>query len=205
MGSEMCIRDRPWRNAQNVLFILDASHEVEETLLRDWLSSEMLNEPITGNVTYCVVPIADDPENIPTQGLAQALELDSQTLVVPVRVVWKTPLDASHGKPKLRDLWRGNPRRPSKRKAKKILQKSPNLAQCIVGKPALLEDLSTRYQQRSSIAVISANLADYVAEQASLALEVGERRLRGSRYKVPRQVSKQVRASDGYKLSLIHI
>ena len=192
----------PWRDAQHVLFILDASHDVEETLLRDWLASEMLNEPITGDVTYCVVPIADDPENIPTQELAQALELDPKTLVVPVRVVWKTPLDASRGKPKLRDLWRGNPRRPSKRKAKKTLRTKPSLAQCIVGKPAVLEDLSTRYQQRSSIAVISANLADYVAEQASLALEVGERRLRGSRYKVPRQVSKQVRASDGYKRGL---
>ena len=196
--------------ASKILFIIDAAHEVEESLLRNWLVEQGFYGS-SNSISDCVVAIADDPENIPTDNLSQALNIDLDTLVVPVRVVWKTPLDTVNrsknkpNKPRLTDLWRGNLRRPSKRKAKKILAKTPMLAQCIAGTPATLADLSARYEQRNEVATVSLNLADYVAEQASLALEVAERRLRGSRYKVPRQVSKQVRASDAYKRGLHEI
>jgi len=196
--------DSIWKsiNKDTVLFIVDAAHSVEEKLLRDWVTDNLDDLGISPQVSYCVVPIADDPENISSEELALALTIDPQALVVPVRVVWKTPLDRRHGMPKLRDLWRGNPRRPSKRKASSILKRDKSLAQCVIGQPASLDNLSERYEQRNDIAVVSLNLADYVAEQASLALEVAERRVRGSRYKVPRQVSKQVRASDCYKRGL---
>ncbi len=197
--------------ASKILFVIDAAHAVEESLLRNWLAQEGFDIGASINLSDCVIPIADDPEDIPTENLSRSLNVDQDTLVVPIRVVWKTPLDASNqsekkpNKPRLADLWRGNIRRPSKRKARKILNENANLAQCIVGQAATLSDLSARYQQRNEVAIISVDLADYVAEQASLALEVAERRLRGSRYKVPRQVSKQVRASDGYKRGLQEI
>ena len=191
-------------SASKVLFIIDASHSVEEFLLRDWLISQIALLDSSIKVSDCVVPISDDPENIPTAELAQSLHIDTDTLLVPARIVWKTFSEQNNkpSRPRLVDLWRGNPRRPSKRKARKILKLNPDLAQCIIGKPATLANLTLGYEKRNDVSIVSVDLADYVAEQASLALEVAERRLRGSRYKVPRQVSKQVRASDGYKRGL---
>jgi len=197
----------PWTqiNSEQVLFIIDAEHDVEERLLLQWLNNTKSEEGFSGSVSHCVVRIVHDPEEIPTQGLQMALQVSPATLVVPVRVVWKTSLDKVNNKLRLRDLLRGNPRRPSKSEAQRILDSDPSRALCIMGKPATVADLSERYDKRREIAPVDSNLADYVAEQASLALEVAERRLRGSRYKVPRQVSKQVRGSDRYKAGLLEI
>ena len=197
----------PWQNinSDQVLFIIDAAHDVEEQLLMQWLSNTKAQLSYTGSVSHCVVPIAHDPEEIDTRDLETALQLEPTALVIPVRVVWKTSLDKINDKPRFRDLLRGNPRRPSQSKAHKLLNDDPSRALCIMGKPATLVDLMQRYQDRHEIWQIDSNLSDYVAEQASLALEVAERRLRGSRYKVPRQVSKQVRASERYHKGLLEI
>jgi glycerol-3-phosphate O-acyltransferase len=197
----------PWTQieSERVLFLIDAAHDVEERLLLQWLNNSKAEAGFTGSISHCVVSIAKDPENIPTQGLQMALQVAAETLVVPVRVVWKTSLDEIDNTPRFRDLLRGNPRRPNKNKAQRILDSEPARALCVMGKPATVGDLSERYDQRRKISSVDSNLADYVAEQASLALAVAERRLRGGRYKVPRQVSKQVRASDRYKEGLLEI
>ncbi len=202
----------PWEKieSEQVLFIIDAEHDVEEQLLLQWLNNTKAQHGFSGTVSHCVVPIAHDPDNIPTQALQMALQVPNETLVLPVRVVWKTQFDGINGqpitsKPKFRDLLRGNSRLPNKKKAQKIIDSDPSRALCILGKPATVGDLSERYDQRRKITQIDSDLAEYVAEQASLALEVAERRLRGSRYKVPTQVSKQVRASDRYRAGLLEI
>lgn len=194
----------PWEviETEQVLFLIDAAHKVEEKLLLDWLNETKNQSSYQGAVSHCVVSIADNPDDISTEGLQIALEVPLETLVVPVRVVWRTQLDDLNSKPRWRDLLFGNPRRPSQRKAQSLIQSSPERAQCVIGRPATLQDLTQRYEKREAIAQINDSLAGYVAEQASLALEVAERRLRGSRYKVPRQVSKQVRASTRYKEGL---
>jgi len=91
--------NNPWQDIESsqVLFILDASHSVEETLLRQWLSDTKVNAGFSGRIEYCVVPIADDPENIPTDELSDKLEtkFSDELLLVPVRVVWKTANDKS--------------------------------------------------------------------------------------------------------------
>lgn len=197
----------PWQyiDSEQVLFILDAEHKIEERLLMQWLTNTKAQLGYAGTVSHCVVPIAHDPENIQTQALQMALQIKDSTLVVPVRVVWKTSFDEINDRPKFRDLLGGNQRLPNLRKAQRILDVDPSRALCIMGKPATILDLAARYSQRREISTVDADLADYVAEQASLALEVAERRLRGGRYKVPRQVSKQVRASDRYKQGLLEI
>lgn len=197
----------PWQHidSEQVLFIVDAEHQVEERLLMQWLANSKSQFAYAGTISHCVVPIAHDPEDIPTDALRTALQVKASTLVVPIRVVWKTSLDEINDTPRLQDLLRGNPRRPSQRKAQRILELDPSRAVCIMGKPATVGDLTERYELRREISSVDEDLADYVAEQASLALEVAERRLRGGRYKVPRQVSKQVRASDRYKKGLLEI
>ncbi len=197
----------PWLDvdSDSVLFILDADHNVEEKLLRDWLTENSETWNYQGIVHDVIVPIAHDPENIPTTDLERALSVSEDTLLVPLRVVWKTSLDRINDKPRFRDLLAGNPRRPNARKAKSLLNNDPSRATCIVGKPATLKALRQDYDERQKNASVDKNLADYIAGQASLALEVAERRLRGSRYKVPRQVAKQIRASDQFKHGLQEI
>lgn len=197
----------PWQyiDSEQVLFILDAEHQVEERLLMQWLTNTKAQLGYAGTISHCVVPIARDPEDIRTDSLQMALQVQDSTLVVPVRVVWKTSVELINDKPKLRDLLRGNSRRPNQSKAQRILDTEPSRAVCIMGKPATIADLCQRYEDRREISPVDENLAEYVAEQASLALEVAERRLRGGRYKVPRQVSKQVRSSNRYKQGLLEI
>ena len=197
----------PWSdfNSDSVLFILDADHDVEEALLQGWLKENIQSKEFSGVIHQVIVPIAHDPENIPTTDLEKSLSVSEDTLLVPLRVVWKTSLDRTSDKPRFRDLLAGNPRRPNARKAKRLLNNDPSRAICVAGKPATLEDLRRDYDARQKNAAVDKNLAEYIAGQANLALEVAERRLRGSRYKVPRQVAKQIRASDRFKHGLERI
>lgn len=194
----------PWQkiDSDRVLFIIDAHHHVEERLLLAWIESTKSESEYTGDVDQVIVAIAHDPENIDTDELQASLDVPADTLLVPIRVVWKSAQDRKDNKPQFRDLLWGNPHRPNRVKAKRILKSDPTRAVCIWGRPATLETLKKGFAERQEIAVVDKNLADYIAGQASLALEVAERRLRGCRYKVPRQVAKQIRSSDRYKRSL---
>ena len=201
------MNSNPWHDidSQSVLFIVDANNKVEEKILFDWLNKGQMQAAYQGSVSHCLVPIAHNPENISTEGLQMALQLPDSTLVVPVRVFWKTALDKKMGWPKLTELMGGNPRLPSQSKAERIMREDPQRAVCIAGKAATAGDLNKRFESQSRVVVIDKDLAEYVAGQASLALEVAERRMRGTRYKVPRQVVKQIRASDRYREGLLEI
>ncbi len=199
--------ENPWQqiDSPNVLFIVDAAHKVEENLLLRWLNQSKLKSGYEGTVSHAVVPIAHNPESIETEGLQMALDVPEDTLVAPVRVVWKTKFDTMHNKPRLRDLLAGNPRRPGEHRARRLLELDADQATPIMGEPATLGDLHSRFKQRQKNIAVDKDLAEFIAGQAGLALEVAERRRRGSRYKVPRQVAKQIRASDRYQKGLLEI
>jgi glycerol-3-phosphate O-acyltransferase len=193
----------PWpAGAAEVLLILDAPHGVDQQVLAAWLAAEREKSGFSGQATEVIVPIARAPESIPTQGLARALGVAPETVVVPVRVVWSSSVDAKNSTPRLRDLLWGNPRRPGAARARRMLKKHPERAQCIAGGPATLADLRAQYAHIHGEAGSAGQLADFIAGQASLALDVAERRLRGSRYKVPRQVASKLQASARYKTML---
>lgn len=190
----------------SILFILDASNQVEEQLIRNWLEDTKQQAEYIGSVDYIVVQIGHDIDNIDSDKLSAALLVDADTILVPVRVVWKSKLDNPNiidaDKPRWRDLIRGNPRKPSLRKAKQIIALDPTRAACVIGVPASLGWLKTEFKERQKNAILDKNLAEFVASQASLALEIAERRLRGSRYKVPMQVARRIQVSDRYKRGL---
>jgi glycerol-3-phosphate O-acyltransferase len=204
------VSDQPWpatsaNSGDNVLFILDASHRVEEQLLRDWLEKCNTENGFTGQYSQVVVRIALNPEAIPAQPLVQALDVAADTLIIPLRVVWRSSIYEKNTSPRWRDLLWDNIRRPGVSRASRMLKKDPNRAQCIVAKPATLEELQQRHTARRGERADSLQLAEYVAGQAGLALDVAERRLRGSRYKVPRRVAKNLQASPRFKAALEEI
>lgn len=196
----------PWPDASTsaVLFILDAAHSIEQELLVNWLAETRADASFSGSTAQVVVPIAKDPEHIPTTTLELALDVPADTLLVPLRVVWLSSVDNKNTSPRFVDLIRGNPRRPGYRRAAKILRKNPARALCITARPATLASLQRRLQQRGS-GTDNASLAAFIAAQAGLVLDIAERRLQGSRYKVPRQVATNLQASDRFKNGLAAI
>ena len=196
----------PWPKGdqQDVLFILDAAHRVEEDLLRKWLQQEQANAGYLGKVQHVVVLIARSPENIPTRALGQALALDlaPSTMIIPVRVAWLSSVDEKSVTPRLRDLLLGNPRKPGAARARRTLRRHPERAQCIAADGATLDELRQRYASSRGETANASQIADFVAGQAGLALDISERRLRGGRYKVPRQVAKNLQASQKFRVGL---
>ncbi|MEP5766649.1 MAG: glycerol-3-phosphate 1-O-acyltransferase [Halieaceae bacterium] len=195
----------PWPTdpQQKVLFILDAAHRVETELLHDWLAEQGAGSRTQSDEV--IVPIARTPEKIPTQSLSRALNVEPTTVIVPVRVVWTSSLDEKTTVPRLRDLLLGNPRRPGPMRARRIMRKHPERLHCIAAEGASLEELRQRFAHSSGETASAGQLADYVAGQAGLALDIAERRLQGGRYKVPRQVAKNLQASQKYKTGLQQI
>lgn len=194
----------PWQAAgqQDVLYILDAGHRVEEELLRDWINEQHEAISFAGAARQVVVPIARSPENIPTRALVGALELPPETLIIPVRVAWMTSVDEKSVTPRLRDLLWGNPRKPGQARARRILGRHPERVHCVAADAATLEELRQRYARSRGESASASQLADFVAGQAGLALDIAVRRLRGGRYKVPRQVANNLQASPQFRTGL---
>jgi glycerol-3-phosphate O-acyltransferase len=111
-------------------------------------------------------------------------------------------IDAKNSVPRWRDLLWGNPRRPKTERARRILKKNPERAQCIVARPATLDELRQRFAARRGETASNPELAEFIAGQAGLALDIAERRLQGSRYKVPRRVARNLEGSVRFKAEL---
>jgi len=194
----------PWpaEDTNSVIFILDASHSVEQQHLEDWLERDGTKRAFQGDARYVVVPISDSPERIPYAALLPVMDSPEDTPVVPVRVVWLKGLDVKSATPRLRDLLFGTPRHPGTFKARRILKRHPMRAKCISGAPATLGELRQRLQHRIDTMPATDQLAEFVAGQAGLALDIAERRLRGSRYKVPRRVASNLLSSREFVTAL---
>ena len=194
----------PWpaEKTESIIFVLDASHQVEQQHLEAWLARSREKIDYPAQVEHVVIPIADSPETIPIENLKCVGDLAPDTLVIPVRVVWLKGLDVKGTTPRFRDLIFGNPRHPGPQKARRILKKHPMRAKCISGAPATLREISDRLHHRLGASPDTDALAEFVAGQASIALDIAERRLRGSRYKVPRRVASNLLSNRKFVASL---
>lgn len=196
---------KPWQTlkaSERVILVLDVAHAVEQQELERFLHESIEEYGIDAELHQCVLPISRDPENPPSANLKPLLDLPGDTAVQPLRVVWRTSLEDKSTRPRPRDLLFGNPRRPGPARARRILRQHPERAVCIAGAPATLDQLRERLvQQQGEEAGVDA-LAAFIARQAGLALDVAERRLRGSRYKVPRNVASTLLASSKFRAAL---
>jgi len=196
---------QPWqalKERERIIAILDAAHGVEEEELRRCLRAALDEHGIVADVTPCVVPIGRDPENPPDEPLRAYLDLPGDTAVVPLRMVWQTSLQAKGTRPRPRDLILGNPRRPGPGRARRLLRQNRDRAVCVTGAPATLAELRARLSERQGAEPSVADLATFIAAQAGLALDVAERRLQGSRYKVPRRVARNLLESAKFRAAL---
>ncbi len=184
-----------------VVFILDARSRVELDLLRQWISRDA--DPAVES-TQIVLRLADDRKGIKTRELEPQLDLPEDTVIAPLRVSWTPTTQALRSGPRLRDLLLGDPRQPGPRRARRILAEEPERMHLIAGAPDTLGNLRQRYERKYARDSRSnrSSFAIFVARQAAIVLDIADRRLQGSRYKVPRYVAESLRANRSFNESV---
>jgi glycerol-3-phosphate O-acyltransferase len=128
--------------------------------------------------------------------LATKFEDSGDTRVTPVRVAWLPRKRAGTRVARLSDLLAfRNPRRPREGAQRRILRREPDRCRVIVGEPATIDEMRTRFQNGGD----DGGLTPFVVRQGALALERAERELIGTQYKVPRFVSEDLRSSARFR------
>jgi len=185
-----------------VLFILDTCNSFEQDLLKGWIEHHRESGG-TAAQTVCV-DLSDDHRSIDSVLLVNALTLPIDTVVAPLRIAWLPSQESIHSGPRLRDLIFGDPRHPNPRRGRKILKTAPQRMHLLSGKPDSVANLRARFELHHKIdnGDSQRDFADFVARQASVVLDLAERRLQGGRYKVPRYVAANLMASSSYNEAL---
>ncbi len=189
----------PLRYAGKKLFIIDANNGTERRHLLDWLHGTW------GEIArdqYVVLPLDEEDKALDLEPLADRLAAaNHECLVIPVRIAWRISQFDKDRPLRFRDLLFGDPRMPGALRARLILLRNKRRAQCLLGEPATVGALRQRFGQAigSPDGDPAAGFASWVARQAALTLEVEERGVRGTRYKVPRFVADSIAASPRFR------
>lgn len=207
MASAAILPDAGATTAAARLFILDARHGVDRKILTDWVHATFGEDAAhEGAIRWVSLPIADGDDQLPVGPLARALEGDPARLVVPIRVAWRIPNFETQRSLGLRQLFFGDPRMPGPLRARMILWRDRRRAQILMGEAATVADLAARFDLIAPDARGEGDadgaFAGFVARQAGLALDIAERGVRGSRYKVPRFVAASLRTSPRFRAAL---
>ncbi len=188
------------------LYIIDARNGVERRVLLDWIhatSGDQLPDWVS-------LAIADGDHALDLDTLKVRLAGASERPIVPLRVAWRIPNFERDRALKFRHLIFGDPRQPGSLRAQLILWRDRRRAQILVGEAATQAMLRNRFLAQTGggdgseggSAEGGTEFAGFVARQAGLALDVAERGIRGSRYKVPRFVADSLRTDPRFRAAL---
>ncbi|MEN8160197.1 MAG: glycerol-3-phosphate 1-O-acyltransferase, partial [Myxococcota bacterium] len=203
----MSVYDAPFENepsfpetrGRRVLFLLDAASRLEERLLRAWIerhtpagaSLEVLSLPSSRRRRHGRL----DPR------LEPALAAGDNPLLAPLRVVWRPMRRGGRHEVRLSDLAKlGDPRDPGRLREHWVLRRPRERVRIVAGEPATASELRERWRKRAMADTgATVGLAEFVARQAGLVLDIAERRLRGARYKVPRFVHEDILSRPAFR------
>ena len=183
---------------RRVVFLIDAASPLERRLLEEWIAR---HRP-TGVPSHAVetIPIPASRRSrrrrLLDPRLEASLATDDDPLLAPLRVVWQPPQRDGARAARLTDLLTlGDPRDPGRLRQAWVARRHADRCCIVAGDPAPVSELRERWCRAGGIDVgHTTALPDFVARQATLALERAERRLRGARYKVPRLVHEDILA-----------
>jgi len=178
--------------AQRVLFLVHASTPLEERLVMQWIRCTRPDFPASYSTALMSGPRDSVPEH---EGLAEILESEDASIVVPVQIAWRLPQTE---KPRLSQLFFGDPREPNRWKQARILSNRPGLIALVAAKSATVNELRKRHTSREREINPDA-FASFVARQAVLSLERAERGIKGMRHKMPRFVRETLRAGKSFR------
>lgn len=192
-------------DAADRLYIIDARNRVERRILLDWIHATCGDrEP-----EWASLSIADGDHVLHLDTLKARLAGAPNRQVVPLRVAWRIPHFERDRALKFRHLIFGDPRQPGPLRSQFILWRDRRRAQILVGEAATQAALRARFLAQTGGGdggeEGGAEYAGFVARQAGLALDVAERGIRGSRYKVPRFVADGLRTSPKFRAALAEL
>ncbi|MGE3289584.1 MAG: glycerol-3-phosphate 1-O-acyltransferase, partial [Pseudonocardia sp.] len=168
--------------ATETLVLADVGTDVERDLVTDWIRE-------TGVRTTGPLP-ATGPA---LAGPLEAAAPDADVLAV--RVAWLPRERNGQRRVRVTDLLSlVDPRRPPARAQARIARREPDRAVVVVAEPASVGELRERFAGHGA-----GGFGDFVARQAHLALDRAERALVGGRYKVPKRIVEDVRASPQFR------
>src|SRR3954452_13654182 len=202
--------DRGLRSTGHALRVLDRSSRGEEVGMTGLLVSPdvpllvLVDATSTAEralVEDALTGVGDRPATVlPLRGEALAgplADADPDTVVTAVRVAW-TRRETAHRGERLhrRRTWSAPAtsvlRRPPGPLQAAALRRDPERACVVVAEPATVAELSGRWDGVGS-------LADFVARQAALALDRGERSIVGDRVKAPRHAAEAIEGGPGFR------
>jgi len=191
--------------AADRLYIIDARNRVERRVLLDWIHATAGDVGGDEAPQWVSLSIADGDHALDLDALKRRLGEASGREVVPLRVAWRIPHFERDRALKFRHLIFGDPRQPGALRAQLILWRDRRRAQILVGEAASEDVLRARFLTQTGggdAGEGESEFAAFVARQAGLALDVAERGIRGTRYKVPRFVADSLRTSPKFRAAL---
>ena len=182
----------PEADADRVVFLIDAASGLEERLLREWIGEQA--PPGGPAIQTLRLPASRRRRGHLDPRLDATLATGDDPLLAPLRVAWLAREHDGDRSVRLSDLLKlGDPRDPGPIRARFIRRRAPERCQIVCAEPATASELRERWQRNATTdAGHTVGLAEFVAQQAALALDRAERRMRGARYKVPRFVHESI-------------
>jgi glycerol-3-phosphate O-acyltransferase len=184
--------------------LLDASTPVEREVLERWVNDARPNETPPDAVRTVNLPDSGaDVNGSRLRALDETLNATDDPWLTPVRVVWRPVERNGRTEVHMRDvvLSLGDPRHPRIR-WQRWLRSNPDRCRVVVGEPAQVSTLRKRWDGVSGEAPEPDRFTQYVARQATLALERAETQLVGKQYKVPRLVREELLANARFRSGL---
>ena len=171
------------------LVLLEVSGPQERRLLTGWIERNKPNQADKGEVQIALLPRTRRRNRRRIDPRIEAfLQSGTDPLLIPLRVCW---LPAKRGG--LRTVgWRdvlslGDPRDPDPLRQFVIYNRRPDRVRIVAGEPQRASDVRAAWDAPNGRGRSSGvSLASYAATQAWIQLERAERKLRGSRYMVPK-------------------
>jgi len=182
----------PWPPDQDatVVFLLDARDDFEAALLQDWVES---CKPRNG--AHCRYSFVRLPGGGAGEWLADLPGRHDALWLQPLRIAWLPAPDRRRDRPLL-DFFHGRIAEPGRARRRWLARHRPERLAYIVGDGAYFDEMRER---QAKAAVEDDAFAEFVANQALIALERSERIFRGARYKVPRILPGEVFANTDFR------
>ena len=178
------------RQSGPYLVLLETSGPLERRLLNSWIERHKPNESNAGVVQIAYLPTTRrrrrrrrlDPR------IEAFLHSEANPLLIPLRICWLPEKRGDRRSVGWRELLTlGDPRDPDPVRQYAIYRFRPERCRIVIGEPERAESIWDEWddperRSRSS----GASLPEFAAQRAWVQLERAERKLRGSRYKVPK-------------------
>ena len=188
----------PWQRVQGhrAVFLLDHTTRLERRLLEAWLHDTRAQAEHSDPADFELISLRDGgsrPRPAAMQRISELVAATPPPFFVPVRVLWIPPHGDGSARAHFAAFVAGDPRAPGPLKQRWIYRKDRLRARPIAAEGATLETLQARFLRNHQHAPAdAAQLSEFIARQALLALERAESHARGARYKVPRLVHEEV-------------